>query len=67
CGFRLSRTLLGKELTQHQLTTLLTTGRSPLIRGFKGKNDKTFDAYLVFRDIRKGDIGFVFPERKKKR
>ncbi|WP_251005744.1 topoisomerase C-terminal repeat-containing protein [Escherichia coli] len=51
----------------HQLTTLLTTGRSPLIRGFKGKNDKTFDAYLVFRDIRKGDIGFVFPERKKKR
>ena len=46
CGFTLFRNKGGKELSDKQLAELLTKGRTGVIKGFKSKEGKAFDASL---------------------
>lgn len=62
CGFTLFRHKGGKELTDKQLAELLTEGRTGIIKGFKSREGKTFDASLVFRpDF---SVGYEFSNKK---
>lgn len=65
CGFTLFRNKGGKELSDKQLTELLTKGRTGIIKGFKNREGKTFDASLVFRpDF---SAGYEFADKKSQR
>lgn len=62
CGLLIFRRFLNKELTDGHVTQLLSSGRTKLIKGFKGKKDNAFDAMLVFdRDF---NVTLAFPDRK---
>lgn len=62
CGFTLFRNKGGKELSDKQLAELLTKGRTGVIKGFKSKEGKAFDASLVLRpDF---SVGYEFADRK---
>lgn len=63
CKMTLSRQVCGKRLTIKQLTALFKTGRSTLVRGFKDKQGKTFDAQIVFDS--NGNIHFNDAKGKK--
>ena len=52
------------QLTDKQITELVTTGKTGLIKGFKSKNGKVFDASLAFDE--QFNVTFVFPEKKGK-
>ncbi|MFC4676308.1 type IA DNA topoisomerase [Dysgonomonas termitidis] len=62
CNLTLYRELCGKKLTDNQLKELFRTGKSPLIKGFNGKNGKAFDAYIKFDSI--GNFHFSFPDKE---
>ena len=64
-GLRISKIILSKTLTDKDIRTLLSDGKSPLIKGFISKKRKPFDAYLLLDD--KGKISFEFPPRKPRR
>ncbi len=64
-GLRISKIILSKTLTDKDIRTLLSDGRSPLIKSFISKKRKPFDAYLLLDD--KGKISFEFPPRKPRR
>lgn len=62
CGFTLFRNKGGKELSDKQLAELLTKGRTGIIKGFKSKEGKAFDASLVLRpDF---FVGYEFADKK---
>ena len=62
CGFTLFRNKGGKELSDKQLAELLTKGRTGIIKGFKSKEGKAFDASLVLRpDF---SVGYEFADKK---
>lgn len=64
--FRMSRTMLGKALQPDEIATLLETGKTPLIKGFKSKRTgRLFDAFLLLKPG--GKIGFEFPPRPAKK
>ncbi len=65
CQWLLFRTICEKKLSQSVVNTLLEKGRTPLLKGLKGKNKKTFDAYLVLEND--GTTRFDFPDKKGKR
>ena len=56
------QTILNKELTDGHIEQLLSSGRTKLIKGFKGKKGNSFDAMLVFD--RGYNVTLVFPDRK---
>ncbi|MBB5325442.1 DNA topoisomerase-3 [Anoxybacillus tepidamans] len=60
CTFTISKTILGKKISQTNVKKLLQHGKTDLIKGFK-KGEKTFDAYLVWDDNEK-KITFSFPK-----
>ncbi len=60
CKFKLSKTILGKEIPKEQAQKLLTTGKTDLINGFISKRGHPFSAYLKLED---GKVGFEFPEK----
>ena len=63
-GFSMSRVILGKELSENDLRTVLAEGKSALIKGFiSQRTHKPFDAFLVL-DVRKGGVKFEFPPRE---
>ena len=63
CGLPVFRTIAGKSLSDGELTDLLTAGRTKLLKGFKSKQGKSFDATIVFdADF---NTTFVFPEVKR--
>jgi len=62
CGLTVFREKAKKNLTDEQLTQLLTAGSTGLIKGFTSKEGKKFDANVAFDDDFKPV--FVFPERK---
>ena len=64
-GLRISKIILSKTLTENDIKTLLSDGKSPLIKGFISKKRKPFDAYLLLDN--KGKISFEFPPRKPRR
>jgi DNA topoisomerase III, bacteria and conjugative plasmid len=65
CGLVVFRNKSDKQLTDKQITDLLTTGKTSIIKGFKSKAGKSFDAALVFDAEYK--VVFDFPEKKKKK
>ena len=64
CSVTIFRNKSEKQLTDKQITELVTTGKTGLIKGFKSKNGKVFDASLAFDE--QFNVTFVFPEKKGK-
>jgi DNA topoisomerase-3 len=58
CGLIVFRNKSEKQLTDKQITDLLTNGKTGVIKGFKSKNGKSFDAALKFNDD--FQLGFIF-------
>ena len=48
CGLTVFRSIAKKELTDGQIIDLLTKGQTSVIKGFKSKADKPFDAMVAF-------------------
>ena len=48
CKFSINGTVAGKKLTESQIKALLDKGETGLIKGFKSKTGKKFDAKLKF-------------------
>nr|WP_286168628.1 topoisomerase C-terminal repeat-containing protein [Roseburia sp. 1XD42-34] len=63
CTFSLPKTMLTKKLPQTAVQSLLKGKRTNLIKGFKSKKGKKFDAYLTL-DL-EGKITFEFPKRNR--
>jgi len=62
CNFHIFRTILGKKLTDSELTDLIVKGQTRELSGFKCKDGKPFKARLKRDD--KGGISFVFNQKK---
>ena len=62
CNFHIFRTILGKKLTNSELTDLIIKGQTRELSGFKCKDGKPFKAKLKRDD--KGGIAFVFSQKK---
>ena len=62
CTLTVFRNKCDKQLTDKQITELLTKGKTGVIKGFKGKTGKTFDASLSLDE--QFNTTFVFPEKK---
>jgi len=60
CKFKLSKTILGREIPKEQAQRLLTTGKTDLLDSFISKRGRPFSAYLKLED---GKVGFEFPEK----
>lgn len=58
CKFILSKTILGKKLSETTVKNLLTKGETGVLKGFK-KGDKTFNATLIWDD-KENKISFKF-------
>lgn len=61
CQFSVFSTIAGKKLSESQVKSLLTKGRTGLIKGFKAKSGKSFDAFLVLDSS--GKVNFEFNKR----
>ncbi len=57
CKFAIWKTMAGKPLSAQTAQTLLRRGRSPLLKGFKSKAGKSFDARLKLEN---GAVRFDF-------
>jgi DNA topoisomerase-3 len=60
CKFKLSKTILGRDIPKEQAQKLLTTGKTDLLDSFISKRGRPFSAYLKLED---GKVGFEFPEK----
>ncbi|SMG39570.1 type IA DNA topoisomerase [Sphingobacterium psychroaquaticum] len=65
CGWRHFRTVCGVQLSLTDVESLITNGKTKLIKGMKSKSGNKFDAYIVMND--KGETSFDFEKRKPKR
>lgn len=64
CGLTVFRSKGEKTLTDSQITDLVTKGKTSLIKGFKSKEGKSFDAHVTFdKDFR---TVYDFPPRTDK-
>ena len=61
CKCIIWKSICGKNISDTQVKKLLDNGRSDLIKGFKTKAGKEFDAYLVFKDDM--SIGLKFADK----
>lgn len=57
CKFFISNKIAGKTISEAVVKKLLKDGKSNLIKGFKSKNNKEFDAFLNIND---GEVKFAF-------
>ncbi len=57
CKFAIWKTMAGKNLGIRTIEALLSRGKSPLVKGFKSKAGKSFDAKLKLED---GRVRFDF-------
>ena len=64
CTLTIFRNKCDKQLTDKQVVELVTKRKTGLIKGFKGKNGKVFDASLVLDE--QFNVAFSFPEKKGK-
>jgi DNA topoisomerase III len=60
CKFKLSKTILGREIPKEQAQKLLAIGKTDLLEGFISKRGRPFAAYLKLEE---GKVGFEFPEK----
>lgn len=64
CGLTVFRSKGEKTLTDSQITDLVTKGKTSLIKGFKNRDGKVFDAHVTFdKDFR---TVYEFPPRTDK-
>jgi DNA topoisomerase III len=62
CTFRVSRSILSREIKPEEIRELLEKKRTPLLSGFVSKRShRSFKAYLVLKA--KGAVGFEFEPR----
>lgn len=59
CGFKINHVICSKEISDKEIKNLLTKKKTGLIKGFKAKSGKMFDAYLIYEDNK---IQFEFPK-----
>lgn len=64
CELVIFRNKSDKQLTDKQVTELVTVKKTGLVKGFKSKAGKSFDASLAFDE--QFNVIFVFPEKKGK-
>lgn len=62
CTLTIFRNKCDKQLSDKQIVELVTKRKTGLIKGFKGKNGKAFDASLVLDG--QFNVAFSFPEKK---
>jgi DNA topoisomerase-3 len=62
CGLVVFRNISEKQLTDKQITDLLTKGKTDIVKGFKSKAGKAFDAALKFDENYR--VVFDFHEKK---
>lgn len=60
CGWRLWRTIAGKTVTDAMLQALLLKGNTAIIKGFRSKAGKSFNASLHLNE--NAEVEFRFPE-----
>lgn len=65
CGLTIFRERCGKQLTGKQIVTLVTKGKTEVIKGLKGKSGKVFDASFGFDE--QFNVIFIFPDKPKKK
>ena len=65
CGLVVFRNKSGKDLTDGQIKDLLTKGKTGVIKGFKSKADKPFDAAVAFDGDYK--VTFILDNSKKRK
>lgn len=58
CKFGISEFIAGKKLTEKQINSLITKKQTPVIKGFKSKTGKKFDARLVLNSDNKVEFKF---------
>lgn len=58
CPFRIARRLAGRDLATAEVERLLTSGRTPVLSGFRSKKKRRFRAALMLED---GEVRFSFP------
>lgn len=63
CGLPVFRLKASRTLSDDEIRELLTNGRTKLLKGFKSKQGKSFDAIIAFDEDY--NTTFVFPETKK--
>ena len=64
CTLTIFRNKCDKQLSDKLVVELVTKRKTGLIKGFKGKNGKVFDASLVLDE--QFNVAFSFPEKKAK-
>ena len=65
CTLTIFRNKCEKVLTDKQITELVLKRKTGIIKGFKGRNGKPFDASLMLDE--QFNVGFVFPDKKGKK
>jgi DNA topoisomerase III len=60
CKFKLSKTILSRDIPKEQAQKLLVSGKTDLLDGFISKRGRPFSAYLKLED---GKVSFEFPEK----
>lgn len=66
CGLTVFRNKSGKDLTDGQLLDLLNKGKTGIIKGFKSKENKSFDAIVAFDAEYKTIFQFDNSKKRKK-
>jgi DNA topoisomerase-3 len=64
CTFKMSKTILQRELPPEQMRKMLVEGKSDLLRRFISKKGRPFDASLT---LQQGKIGWEFAKRPARR
>ena len=64
CGLPVFRQKANRALSDDEIKDLLIEGHTKLLKGFKSKQGKSFDAIVAFDD--EFNTTFVFPEKKSK-
>ena len=65
CTLTIFRNKSEKVLTDKQITELVMKRKTGIIKGFKGRNGKPFDASLILDE--QFNVSFVFPDKKGKK
>ena len=61
CSFRISKTILHREIPVEQVQKLIATGKTDLLHKFVSKKGRPFSAHLKLEN---GKVGFEFAEKK---
>lgn len=64
CGLVIWKKIAGKTLAASQIEDLIKTGKTKVIKGFKPKDGKSFDAKLKLEKDDKGRFSVVFDNEK---